>query len=61
MRPSNDLPAVYLCREAVDFRCFATGGGTGCGFYIGNAMDFVCGKSGWSGIDFVGHAVRRER
>ena len=20
MRPSNDLPAVYLCREAVDFR-----------------------------------------
>lgn len=20
MRPSNDLPAVYVCREAVDFR-----------------------------------------
>ncbi len=20
MRPSNDLPVVYLCREAVDFR-----------------------------------------
>ena len=20
MRPSNDLPQVYLCREAVDFR-----------------------------------------
>ena len=20
MRPSNDLPAVYLCRESVDFR-----------------------------------------
>ena len=20
MRPSNDLPAVYLCRDAVDFR-----------------------------------------
>jgi len=20
MRPSNDLPAVYLCRDAIDFR-----------------------------------------
>ena len=21
MRPANDIPAVYLCREPIDFRC----------------------------------------
>ncbi len=21
MRPANDFPAVYLCREPIDFRC----------------------------------------